>query len=49
MILNMDVMWCKFELNINTATNWCRISLGTPGEMLYVANVLYGLRENSLI
>ncbi|KFA58843.1 aspartate aminotransferase [Gilliamella sp. wkB18] len=28
------------------ATNWCRISLGTPGEMLYVANVMYNLRKN---
>ena len=35
--------------DFNPATNWCRISLGTPGEMLYVANVLYGLREKSLI
>ena len=35
--------------NFKPATNWCRISLGTPGEMLYVANVLYGLREKSLI
>ncbi|WP_081295300.1 MULTISPECIES: pyridoxal phosphate-dependent aminotransferase [unclassified Gilliamella] len=28
------------------ATNWCRISLGTPGEMLYVANIMYNLRKN---
>lgn len=31
------------------ATNWCRISLGTPSEMLYVANVMRNLRNQSVI
>ncbi|MWP61972.1 pyridoxal phosphate-dependent aminotransferase [Gilliamella sp. Pas-s25] len=31
------------------ATNWCRISLGTPGEMLYVANVMRELRDRAMI
>lgn len=31
------------------ATNWCRISLGTPGEMLYVANKMREFREKSII
>lgn len=31
------------------ATNWCRISLGTPSEMLYVANVMRNLKSQSLI
>ncbi|OCG27018.1 aspartate aminotransferase [Gilliamella sp. wkB108] len=31
------------------ATEWCRISLGTPGEMLYVANVMRELRQKSAI
>lgn len=31
------------------ATNWCRISLGTPAEMLYTTNVLRQLREQALI
>lgn len=35
--------------DFDPATNWCRISLGTPGEMLYVANLMRGLRENKTI
>ena len=31
------------------ATEWCRISLGTPGEMLYVANIMRGLKEKGKI
>lgn len=31
------------------ADNWCRISLGTPGEMLYTATILKKLRSQKLI
>ncbi|NUF26743.1 histidinol-phosphate aminotransferase [Gilliamella bombicola] len=31
------------------ATNWCRISLGSPGEMLYVANIMNELKEKGKI
>lgn len=31
------------------ATNWCRISLGSPSEMLYVANVMRELKEKGKI
>ncbi|MDF7666793.1 aminotransferase class I/II-fold pyridoxal phosphate-dependent enzyme [Orbaceae bacterium ESL0727] len=31
------------------ANNWCRITLGTPGEMRYVAKVLQDLRSQQLI
>ncbi|OCG25328.1 aspartate aminotransferase [Gilliamella sp. App2-1] len=47
-----ELMKQKFILvgrDFAPATNWCRISLGTPGEMLYVANVIRELREKSMI
>lgn len=31
------------------ANGWCRISLGTPGEMLYTATILKQLREQNFI
>ncbi|MCX8738168.1 histidinol-phosphate aminotransferase family protein [Gilliamella sp. B2824] len=47
-----ELMKQKFILigrDFAPATNWCRISLGTPGEMLYVANVMRELKEQGKI
>ncbi|WP_085247830.1 pyridoxal phosphate-dependent aminotransferase [Gilliamella mensalis] len=47
-----ELMKHKFILvgrDFPPATNWCRISLGTPGEMLYVANVMRELRDKAMI
>jgi histidinol-phosphate aminotransferase len=35
--------------DFNPATNWCRISLGSPSEMLYVANTMNELKNKGKI
>jgi histidinol-phosphate aminotransferase len=47
-----ELMKEKFILvgrDFSPATDWCRISLGTPEEMLYVAKVMRELRQKSMI
>ncbi|WP_416380297.1 MULTISPECIES: pyridoxal phosphate-dependent aminotransferase [unclassified Gilliamella] len=47
-----DLMKSNFILigrDFEPAKQWCRISLGTPGEMLYVANIMRGLKEKGKI